>query len=368
MDVLTYGLLNKKVEEAKNVSGEKITEAVNTYLDENPVAPGATSEQAEQIQDNTNKISELKKDLDAETRRAKEADDNRIKKFYTSNLGATGIADSDDGAVRDLVIGGKCEQGEKPSPDNPQEIKSVEYCTMMISNADGTETQTAAIQFTLRGIGNVRDELYVYADGTGRLVQRIATRFIDKVDSLQSINDYGIANFAIASFRDAMDGEGSKVFLCNNFILQKSLIKIETREGMLINLGGSAFIRIKAERASTIDEMNAWLADHPVCVVYAITDPIIVDITTDQVKNLFALRTYYGGTNISYQSDNGVKPVINFNYACALENFVAYIKAAQGDNRKFIYDMDERMTYSEYGTAMAYVNAEYAATLAEMEV
>ena len=39
LDVLTYGLLNKKVEEAKNVSGEKITEAVNTYLDENPVQP-----------------------------------------------------------------------------------------------------------------------------------------------------------------------------------------------------------------------------------------------------------------------------------------------------------------------------------------
>ena len=64
MDILTYGLLNKKVEEAKNVSGEKITEAVNTYLDKNPVAPGATSEQAEQIQDNTNKIYELKGDLD----------------------------------------------------------------------------------------------------------------------------------------------------------------------------------------------------------------------------------------------------------------------------------------------------------------
>lgn len=42
MDILTYGLLNKKVEEAKNVSGEKITEAVNTYLDKNPVAVGAT--------------------------------------------------------------------------------------------------------------------------------------------------------------------------------------------------------------------------------------------------------------------------------------------------------------------------------------
>ena len=42
LDILTYGLLNKKVEEAKNVSDEKITQAVNTYLDENPVAARAT--------------------------------------------------------------------------------------------------------------------------------------------------------------------------------------------------------------------------------------------------------------------------------------------------------------------------------------
>ena len=42
LDILTYGLLNKKVEEAKNVSDEKITEAVNTYLDENPVTARAT--------------------------------------------------------------------------------------------------------------------------------------------------------------------------------------------------------------------------------------------------------------------------------------------------------------------------------------
>lgn len=44
-------------------SEEQIRNSVNEYLNKNPVAPGATSEQAEQIQDNTNKISELKSDL-----------------------------------------------------------------------------------------------------------------------------------------------------------------------------------------------------------------------------------------------------------------------------------------------------------------
>lgn len=63
MDILTYGILNKKVEEAKNISGEKITEAVNTYLDENPPAAGATAEQAAQIDKNVADIGELKGDL-----------------------------------------------------------------------------------------------------------------------------------------------------------------------------------------------------------------------------------------------------------------------------------------------------------------
>lgn len=44
-------------------SEEQIRNSVNEYLNKNPVAPGATSEQAEQIQDNTNKITQLRGDL-----------------------------------------------------------------------------------------------------------------------------------------------------------------------------------------------------------------------------------------------------------------------------------------------------------------
>ena len=92
LDILTYGLLNKKVEEAKNVSDEKITQAVNTYLDENPPTAGATSEQVKQIQDNTNKITELKDDLTnankflyKRTEYFKSQPEFNIKIGYTSN-------------------------------------------------------------------------------------------------------------------------------------------------------------------------------------------------------------------------------------------------------------------------------------------
>lgn len=365
-------------------------------------------------------VNQLNKDIAAEAKRAKEAEDNRIKKFYTGNLGAVSVPDSDDGAVRNLVIWGRSEQftttgaqlldipsnmvdydisgvkwtinpdgsitakgateeshsvmqkyylslpigkytlsvmqpsavrtiivlrrdkaewiivrgqasqtftvdgtesliefylqvnpqttvdstvypmlnagdtaipwepytggAPSPSPDYPQEIKSVEPCTMTIANADGTETQTALIPVTLQGIGDVRDELYVYADGTGKLVRRYPD------------------------------------------ILSPTM---------------------------TVAEQ-------------ALETPIETTLTAEQVKALFDLRTYYGGTNVSFESENGVEPVVNFDYACAIENFVEYIKAAQGDNRKFIYDMGERMTDAEYVAAMAYVNSEYASALAEL--
>ena len=67
MDIVNYALSNKIKnyvdESVGKVPEEKIIEAVNTYLNENPVSPGATSEQAEQIQNNTNKIAELKGDI-----------------------------------------------------------------------------------------------------------------------------------------------------------------------------------------------------------------------------------------------------------------------------------------------------------------
>lgn len=63
MDLATYAILNKKIDTIGNVPDEKITEAVNTYLDENPPTTGATAEQAAQINKNVADIDELKSDL-----------------------------------------------------------------------------------------------------------------------------------------------------------------------------------------------------------------------------------------------------------------------------------------------------------------
>lgn len=431
-----------------------------------------------------------------------EALDNRIKKFYTGNLGAVNIADSDDGAVRNLVIGGRSEQistngyqlldyatfagdelrgvktdilqdgsvhisgtstesgwcgrtflpnlvitpgtyvfqvfgshpkmailtadwhsivdlassqssaiftvdsdkiakhmccfssvaGEEfeftvkfmlenggtahdwepytggapsPSPDYPQEIRSVENCAMNVSNADGTESQAAPIPVTLRGIGDVRDELYVYADGSGKLVQRVAVlKMADALVATGTFHAVG-ANYRVwidfnKSDRPAGYVLSKKKDLCTFLPCDAEY----TRDYPHFYFDGGGLFLFSP--ASTKDELISNFGTQR--LIYMLETPIETALTAEQVKALFDLRTYYGGTNISYQSENGVEPVVNFDYACALENFVEYIKAAQGDDRKFIYDMDERMTDAEYVAALAYVNSEYAAALTELEV
>lgn len=171
-----------------------------------------------------------------------------------------------------------------PSPDYPQEIKSVEDCTMAVSSEDGAKTQEAAIPFALHGNGNVRDELYVYVDGTGKLVRR----YPETLDPTRTV----------------------------------------------------------AEQA--------------------LETPVETTLAADRVNSLFELRTHYGGTNITYASDNGVEPVVNFDYACALDAFVEYVKAQQGDTREMIYDMDDRLTQAEVTALEAAIDAQIAQAMMEV--
>lgn len=96
------------------ISPEEIKNAVNEYLEKNPVKPGATTEQAQQIEQNKMDITSLKTDLP-----------NKITKFYASNQGETHITDSDNGKIMDMMLYGKSSQDGTPTIDNPVEIESV---------------------------------------------------------------------------------------------------------------------------------------------------------------------------------------------------------------------------------------------------
>lgn len=86
-------------EEAEAVIQRLVTE----YFEKNPVKPGATTEQAQQIEQNKTDVASLKEDID-------NLSSSKISKFYATNNGENHLADSDDGKIADMMVYGKSEQ------------------------------------------------------------------------------------------------------------------------------------------------------------------------------------------------------------------------------------------------------------------
>ena len=125
----------------KGISGltpEEIENAVNKYLKENPVQPGATEEQAQQIEQNKTDIASLK----TETGSLKEDLSTKITKFYASSQGETHLADSDNGKITDMVLYGRSEQKQYSGKNllNPTLQTTIKNGVTCTANGDGTYT------------------------------------------------------------------------------------------------------------------------------------------------------------------------------------------------------------------------------------
>lgn len=136
------------------VSPEEIKSAVNEYLEKNPVKPGATTEQTQQIEQNKTDIGSLKEDIS-----------NKITKFYASNQGETHLADSDNGKIQDMVIYGKSSQN-KTTGKNLLKIKDATKTVrgITVTSKDGIITVNGTATET--GWTYINIDTQILADGT----------------------------------------------------------------------------------------------------------------------------------------------------------------------------------------------------------
>jgi hypothetical protein len=262
-----------------------------------------------------------------------------------------------------------------PSPDYPQEIKSVVNPTVKVTNKDGTQFKTVTLPYTLNAIpvnsgGNVTidGQQYIadYVDvERGKLVRMTKLIEYDGTEnwSLQSINNNGIANFQITA-----TGYIGSIGMCDTFQLQKTLISDTNTEGFMINNNNSLFIRINTARGiSTLETFKEFLANKHIFILYALSTPTEIDLAKEEITAFKALATYYPTTNISVNSEQ-LDGYTVFNYPISMQNGWNYVKQQIGDTRDYIYDMDARTQDTDLQAAEAYVNSEYAVVLTELEV
>jgi hypothetical protein len=359
-------------EEAETVIQRLVTE----YFEKNPVKPGATTEQAQQIEQNKTDIASLKK----ETGSLKEDISTKITKFYASSQGETHLADSDNGKIQDMMIYGKSSQDGTPTPENPVEIKSVVNPTVKITNEDGTQFKTVTLPYTLNAIpvqsgGNVTidGQQYVadYVDvERGKLVRCVKKLFLKQYQWSKAINK-GVLRF-YASTIDAVGIDGNKVIknafsISSHFAFVTSTPDrigtfITNADGTNANIG----FAFSTDTTTSSDDFNNWILNNKPFVFLPVLKEEL-PLTSEQTQALKELATYYPTTNISINSEQ-LDGYTVFNYPISMENGWNYVKQQIGDTRDYIYDMDARTQDIDTQAAEAYVNSEYAVALTELEV
>lgn len=354
------------------ISLEQIKAAVNEYLEKNPVKPGATTEQAQQIEQNNMDIVSLK----AETSSIKEDISTKITKFYASSQGETHLADSDNGKIMDMMLYGKSLQDGTPTPENPVEIKSVVNPTIKITNEDGLNVQSVTLNnITLNAIpvssgGNVTIDGHQYiADYVdverGKLVMMVDTVHPKTADDMSV---YAGIKENVTNYRIHVESADKKGILSNMLLLNRNIWANDVCGTNIIEYDCVDF-SLSYEKLGINSSANAkqreiavktWLENNDLMFMYIRRISNEIDLTPEEVQAFKALATYYPVTNISVNSEQ-LDGYTVFNYPISLANGWNYVKQQLNDNRDYIYDMDLQ-------SAEAYVNSEYAVALTELEV
>lgn len=147
-------------------------------------------------------------------------------------------------------------------------------------------------------------------------------RYIKKVTlngtenwNLQSINSYGIANFNYKTGQSVVEVKFN--VLSNYFKTQTTFVSETAKEGIFMQWSNEFFIRIKSNRASTVDEFKSFLKSkydkgNPVEVYYILSEPVVEELSTDNISALQSLKTYLPISNVF--TNNNILATSSFDY------------------------------------------------------
>ena len=296
-----------------------------------------------------------------------------------------------------------------PSPDYPQEIKSVVNPTVKVcgknlledgslkSDNNGkieyisagkikatasTSVWYSAITNTLKLTPNTNYVLSAKCDSSnGRIACNSVTSTGAYIKCAFLTDSDGLATIAIRCRYES----GESQFVYSDLQLEKgstatayepyteqtdtlpyTLNAIPVSSGGNVTIDGQRYVAdyVDVERGKLVKMVDSSKLDNTQSIIdkteWLLAKPQEIDLTTEEITAFKALVTYYPTTNISVNSEQ-LDGYTVFNYPISMANGWNYVKQQLNDNRDYIYDIDLQ-------SAEAYVNSEYAVALTELEV
>lgn len=154
--------------------------------------------------------------------------------------------------------------------------------------------QTATLNYELNGIDDVRDELIVRTDGTGQLIQRISEekfKFKGFSESADCPGRYVKINCLKNNYKKFVKG------FCN--IASYSDWGIPKDNSWIFGITQrNMYLAPPQNENYTLNELNEYLADIEIAIIAQLEEPIVTDLTVEEVQKLLALHTNKPNTTI----------------------------------------------------------------------
>ena len=152
------------------------------------------------------------------------------------------------------------------------------------------------------------DEIVKYADGSGKRIQRI---FDFVLDGTESWTESSATPGIYYTSDKKINGANKKVMpmLCNmyqNTILANENMPDNTiKQGVSAN-GNTILVYIKDTSFATVDDLKAFLQTNNAKCYCILAEPIITDLSAEEIAAIEKLHTFYPITNISNDADCGM--------------------------------------------------------------
>lgn len=195
-----------------------------------------------------------------------------------------------------------------PSPDYPQEIKSVVNPTVKVTNEDGLKVQSVTLNdITLNAIpvssgGNVtiNGQQYVadYVDvERGKVVRCVKREPLSKNGRLSSSS----VPFYTYNLPSAKPKTITEVFALCNLAQFNSIMTSNSQIG--ISSDGSNSLRMRLDGYATLEQYTRLSAE----IIYELATPIEEDLTSEQITAFKELVTYYPVTIVENNYNTWMK-------------------------------------------------------------
>jgi hypothetical protein len=214
---------------------------------------------------------------------------------------ATGSAitiESSQAPLQNLKLFGKTEQNGTPTPDAPVPIVSVGDSGSFTVKIQGenVEEQTLTMPYNLQGIRNVKCEIdFNRGVHTQKFCYTRATSVISGFLGAQGTHFMG----ALYTNAKASDNSKYGAVLCNIAENVPADIQYTTNtRPATISITKTGIVQIAIEGITTLADLNAYLSENEVYVVYELATPIGTPLTEEQLNAYRHLTTNKGTTTV----------------------------------------------------------------------